>query len=88
MEYLLFTYPNCDKCAFFKEKLKAFPIKGSEIDLVKKEGKARLREFLSYVRRDEKGAIVLPLFIVLNEGRVEVALNTVEEFEAWWRSRD
>lgn len=88
MEYLLFTYPNCDKCVFFKESLKEFPIKVGEIDLVKKEGKARLREFLPYVHRDEKGAIVLPLLIVLNEGRVEIALNKVEEFEAWWRSRD
>ncbi len=88
MEYLLFTYPNCEKCAFFKEKLKDFPIRVYEVDLVKKEGKTRLREFLPYIRRDDKGAIVLPLFIVLNEGRVEIVLNSVEELEAWWRSRD
>jgi len=87
MEYLLFTYPNCDKCEAFKEKLKELPLEGREIDLVRKEGKARLREFLAYVRRDERGAIVLPLFIVLNEGRVEVALNTLEELEAWLKSR-
>jgi len=87
MEYLLFTYPNCDKCEAFKRRLKELPFEGCEIDLVRKEGKARLREFLAYVRRDERGAIVLPLFIVLNEGRVEVALNTLEELEVWLKSR-
>ncbi|MCX7972897.1 MAG: glutaredoxin [Candidatus Aminicenantes bacterium] len=87
MEYWLFTYPNCEKCNAFKEKLKGLSLSVKEVDLVKKEGKAKLREFLDYVRRDERGAIVLPLLIVLNEGRVEVALNNPEELEAWWRSR-
>jgi len=87
MEYLLFTYPSCEKCAAFKAKLKELPLGGTEVDLAQKEGKARLREFLSYVRRDEKGAIVLPIFIVLNEGRVETTLSSVEELESWWKSR-
>lgn len=87
MEYLLFTYPNCEKCAALKNKLKELPLKGEEIDLVKKEGKAKLREFLPYLRRDEKGAIALPLLILLNEGRVEAVINSLEELEAWWPSK-
>ena len=67
--------------------MKELPLGGREVDLAQKEGKARLREFLNYIRRDEKGAIVLPIFIVLNEGRVERALSSVEELESWWKSR-
>lgn len=87
MEYLLFTYPNCEKCAAFKAKLKEIPLDGTEINLTGKEGKARLREFLAYIRRDEKGAIILPVFLVLNENRVEVSLTSPEELETWWRSK-
>ncbi len=87
MEYLLFTYPACEKCASFKARLKEFPLVGKEVDLTQREGKARLREFLSYVHRDEKGAIKLPVFILLNENKVEASLSTIEELEAWWKSR-
>lgn len=87
MEYLLFTYPNCDKCAAFKTRLKDMPLKGTEVDLARKEGKSRLREFLGHIRRDEKGAIILPVFLVLNENKVEASLTTPEELETWWRSR-
>lgn len=87
MEYLLFTYPNCEKCEALKNKLKEIPLKGREISLVDKEGKAKLREFLPYLRRDERGAIVLPILIVLNEGRVEQVINSLEELQSWWPSR-
>ncbi|MGQ9471413.1 MAG: hypothetical protein ACUVR0_06960 [Candidatus Aminicenantales bacterium] len=87
MKYLLFTYPNCEKCAAFKAKLKEMPLEGTEIDLVRKEGKIRLREFLAHIRRDEKGAIILPVFLVLDENKVEASLTTPEELETWWRSK-
>jgi len=92
MDYLLFTYPNCDKCDAFKAYLRGTfpegtPFKGEELSLVEKEGKLRIREFLGKIKRDEKGAIILPVFMLREEGRVEGIFTDPAEFDRWWKSR-
>jgi hypothetical protein len=93
MDYLLFTYPNCDKCDAFKAYLKGtFPEgtpwqQGEELSLVEKAGKMRVREFLGQIKRDDKGAIILPIFVLREEGRVSGIFNTQAELDGWLRSR-
>ena len=87
MEYVLFTYPNCQKCEELKSYLKGTPLEGSEVSLVSKDGKLRIREFIDIIRRDPKGAIILPTLIVLEEGRAAGVLNDREELRDWLKSR-
>jgi glutaredoxin len=92
MDYLLFTYPNCDKCEAMKDYLKTAvveetPLHGEELSLVQKEGKLRVREFLSQIKRDEKGAIILPVFVLREEGRLLGVFNDQAELEGWLRLR-
>jgi hypothetical protein len=87
MEYLLFTYPNCDKCDAFKTYLKGTALQGQELSLVLKEGKMRLRDFLGGIKRDDKGAIVLPVFVLREDGRVLGVFNSHLELESWLKSR-
>jgi len=88
MDYLLFTYPNCDKCDAFKNYLKETVLEGQELSLVQKDGKLRVREFLGQIRRDEKGAIVLPVFVLRENGQVLRIFNHQAELETWLKSRD
>jgi glutaredoxin len=92
MDYLLFTYPNCDKCDAFKSYLKGTssegtPLQGEELSLVEKAGKMRIREYLGQIKRDEKGAIILPVFVLREEGRVSGIFTDYAEFDRWLRSR-
>jgi hypothetical protein len=97
MDYLLFTYPNCDKCDTFKAYLKGTfpngtsiegtPLQGEELSLVEKAGKMRVREFLGQIKRDEKGAIILPVFVVREEGQVAGIFTDHVEFDRWLRSK-
>ncbi len=87
MEYLVFTYPNCLKCEDVKAFVKEAALAAEFLDVAGKPGRMRIREFLPHVRRDEKGGIILPTILALEEGRVEAVLNTRAELEAWSRSR-
>jgi len=92
MDYILFTYPNCDKCDAFKAYLKGTfpegtPLEGEELSLVDKAGKMRVREFLGQIKRDDKGAIILPIFVLREEGRVSGIFNTQTELDGWLKSR-
>jgi glutaredoxin len=90
MDYLLFTYPNCDKCEAMKDFLKTadtVPLRGEELSLVQKEGKLRVREFLGQIKRDEKGGIILPVLVVREEDRVLGIFNDRAELEGWLKSR-
>jgi hypothetical protein len=94
MDYLLFTYPNCDKCDALKAYLRTaaesaagLPLRGEELSLVEKEGKLRVREFLGQIKRDEKGAIILPVLVLREEGRVLGIFNDRTELDGWLTSR-
>ena len=84
---MLFTYPNCDKCAAFKKSLRGQAFEGRELNLVAKESKLRLREFLSSIKRDEKGAIIIPVFVLREDGKVLGVFNNYLELESWLKSR-
>jgi len=87
MDYLLFTYPNCEKC----EDLKAFlagrslPVEIFKVE--EKDGRSKIRDFLAHIRRDDKGAIILPTLILREEGAVAAVLNSRQELEEWLISR-
>jgi len=87
MEYLLFTYPNCEKCGALKKVLAETALEGSEYNLSQKESKLKIREFLPILKRDEKGGIVLPTLIIREAGEVVALLNAQEELGNWLKSR-
>lgn len=94
MDYLLFTYPNCEKCEILKNYLKTegtaaagTPLQGEELSLAQKDGKLRVREFLGQIKRDEKGAIILPVFVLREDGRVLGIFNDQAELDGWLKSR-
>ncbi len=87
MDYLLFTYPNCLKCEALKKKLAEAGTTYAEYGLTQNLGKAKIREFINVIKRDETGAIKLPTLIAHTQGIVRAVLNTAEEFEAWSRSK-
>jgi glutaredoxin len=87
MDYLLFTYPNCLKCEAMKKKLAEIGTVYAEYSLTQPPGKAKIREFINVIKRDETGAIKLPTLVAHTQGIVRAVLNTAEEFEDWSRSR-
>jgi hypothetical protein len=88
MDYLLFTYPDCQKCQDLKDYLKGTPLSGEEMSLVQKESKMRLRDFLPLVKRDDQGAIILPTLVLLEDGDAPATVvNKAEELELWLKSR-
>ena len=87
MECLLFTFPNCTKCEELKKYLKEANLEVQENNLVLKESKMRIREFLNYIKRDDKGAIILPSLVLKENGEDPVVLNNRKELEEWFRSR-
>lgn len=87
MDYLLFTYPNCNKCETLKKALAAAGTAYQEFGLTSPPGKAKIREFINVIKRDDKGAIILPTLVAHTQGIVRAVLNSAEEFEAWSRSR-
>ena len=88
MDYLLFTYPNCHKCDALKKRLAESGTPFAEYLLTQTPGKAKIREFLNVIKRDEKGAIILPTLVAHTQGIVRAVLNTAEEFDGWSRSRE
>jgi len=87
MEYSLFTYPNCEKCEAIKKVLAETDMEGDEFNLSKKESKLKIREFLTILKRDEKGGIMLPTLVLQENGDVIAILNTQEELRDWLKSK-
>ncbi len=87
MEYFLFTYPNCTKCEEIKDYLGGADLEGQECNLVLKESRLKIREFLGYLKRDDKGAIVIPTLVLQESGEVVTVLNNSTELENWLRSK-
>ena len=87
MDYLLFTYPNCEKCGKLKKLLGEKDVSYQEYSLVEPQGKTRIRDFIKMLRRDDKGGIILPTLILNDQQTVRAVLTSAEEFEAWSRSR-
>jgi len=87
MDFLLFTYPNCQKCEDLKAYLRGGTVAVEILDVAEREGRTRIRAFLPHVRRDEKGSIILPTLICHEDGRVAAVHNNREEFAEWLRSR-
>lgn len=88
MDYLLFSYPNCPKCEELKSYLPGTALEGEELSLVRREGKMRIRDFIKELKRDEKGAIIIPTLVLLEEDRAAAVLNSREELADWLKSRD
>ena len=88
MEYLLFTYPNCSKCEALRSSLVKARFKGHEYNLVQKQSKQKIREFLDVLKRDDKGAIIIPTLILRQDERVSAVLNSEQELSQWLKSRD
>lgn len=86
MQYVLFTYPNCLKCEELKLFLQDSALEGEELSLVKREGKMRIRDFIKDLNR-EKGAIIVPTLVMLEEGNAVSVLNSRKELEDWLKSR-
>ncbi len=87
MDYLLFTYPNCPNCERLKNYLTDSPLDWQEYNLVQKESKMKIRDFLSDIKRDESGGIIIPTLVVQEEGALKTVLNTHEELDDWLKSR-
>jgi hypothetical protein len=87
MEYLLFTYSNCQKCEELKKLLSGTDLLGSEYDLTQKESKLKIRDFLNILKRDEKGGIILPTLVLQEAGEVAAVLNNQEELGEWLKSK-
>jgi glutaredoxin len=87
MDYLLFTYPNCGKCEDLKAFLAQSKLSAQVYKVEEKAGRLKIREFLDRVKRDDKGAIILPTLILREEGTVAAVLNSRQELEEWLRSR-
>lgn len=87
MDYLIFTYPNCDKCEGFKAYLKRTALSGVEYNLTQRESKLKVREYLDRIRRDERGAMVLPIFVLREKESVLGVFSSPPELESWLKSR-
>jgi glutaredoxin len=87
MEYLLFTYPNCSNCEKLKNYLTDIPLDWQEYNLVQKESKMKIRDFLSDIKRDESGGIIIPTLIIQDDGALAAVLNSHEELDDWLKSR-
>jgi len=87
IDYLLFTYPNCLKCEDLKAYLADRSIPAREYKVEEKEGRLKIREFLRHIKRDDKGAIILPTLVLHEDGAVAAVVNTRQELEEWLRSK-
>jgi hypothetical protein len=87
MEYFLFTYPNCSKCEEIKKYLGGIDLDGQECNLVLKESKMKIREFLGCLRRDDQGAIIIPTLVLQESGEVITVVNNCTELEDWLKSK-
>lgn len=87
MDYLMFTYPDCSKCETLKEYLKSTAFAGRECDLSEKESRLKIREYLSVIKRDDKGSVILPVLILREGGGVLGVFNTPQELASWLGSK-
>ena len=87
MEYLFFTYPNCQKCDALKAHLQTTDLQGREFNLTQKESKLKIRDYLQILKRDDKGGIIIPTLILEEEGDVVSVFNDHEELSTWLRSK-
>jgi glutaredoxin len=87
MEYLLFTFPNCDKCEAIKKALAETDLAGDEYNLSQKTSKLKIREFLPVLKRDDKGGIILPTLVLREAEEIITILNTQEELRNWLKSK-
>lgn len=87
MEYELFTYPNCPRCETLKTALMESGLEGRTFDLARREGKLRIREYLKVLKRDDKGAIIIPTLILMRNGEKAEVVNTGEELRDWLLSK-
>ena len=87
MDYLLFTYPSCIKCAKLKKRLEEKTLPYQEYSLVQSQGKARIRDFIKVIKRDDQGAIIIPTLVLNDQGIVRSVLNSAEELDEWLKSR-
>ncbi len=86
-DYLLFTYPNCKDCAELKKYLAETGLEAREYSLVQKESKLKIRDFLGIIKRDDKGAIIIPTLVIQDDTGVAAVVNSRKELEEWLRSR-
>jgi len=87
MEHLLFTYPACPKCEALKKFLKEKNLGVQEYNLVLKESKLKIRDFLKVLKRDDKGAIIIPTLILKDGGEVVGVFNKPEDLDEWLKLR-
>ena len=87
MDYLLFTYPNCTNCEKIKNYLSDTPLDWQEYNLVQKESKMKIRNFLADIKRDESGGIIIPTLIALDDGVSQAVFNSQEELDDWLKSK-
>lgn len=87
MEYLLFTYPNCQKCEALKTSLQHAELTGAEYNLTQRESKFKIRDYLGVIKRDDKGGIILPTLILQDQEEVVDVINTQQELDEWLRSK-
>ncbi len=87
MDYFLFTYPSCLKCEKIKIYLKEISLPFKEHNLVERESKLKIREFLGQIKRDGSGAIIIPTLVACEQGGAAAVLNSAEEVETWLKSR-
>ncbi len=83
MEYLLFSYPNCSNCEKLRGYLSDTSLDWQEYNLVQKESKMKIRDFLADIKRDESGCIIIPTLIALDDGVSKAVLNSQEELDDW-----
>jgi glutaredoxin len=88
MDYLLFSYPNCPNCEKLKGYLSGTSLDWQEYNLVEKESKMKIRDFLPDIKRDESGGIIIPTLIALDDGASAAVLNSQEELDDWLKSRE
>lgn len=87
MKYSLFSYPNCMRCEELRKYLLETSIDGEEYNLTLKEAKLKIREFLGLIKRDSKGAIIIPTLVLEEKGEAVTVLNNPKELEDWLRSK-
>ncbi|MFH1945138.1 MAG: hypothetical protein ABIJ35_04340 [Acidobacteriota bacterium] len=87
MEYLLFSLPNCGACEILKKHIAGINLDVREFSLVQKESKKKIREFLKVLKRDEKGVLVIPALIVLDNEETAAVLHTSEDLDQWLKSK-
>ena len=87
MEYLLFTFPNCKDCDDLKTYVGGKSFEVQEFSLTQKDSKMKIRDYLNVLKRDDKGAIIIPTMIIRDSGEVVSVLNSREEMDSWLRSK-